>query len=192
MANIPEFISVLRRIRDEIYPEVEATYENAVVLKAAIDAGLIELNEDLGLFAIDYTDFKAKYTQIDALVSYAATSAGTSSTNANAAAASALTAITKSNEIKGITARIGRRIAAIRWCHRQCHTGCHSRATARVWHLDRPACIRADRRARVGGVCGLQEETVALPGAIVLRLDRTALALPAMFQPGHLAGTNET
>ena len=32
MANIPEFISVLRRIRDEIYPEVEATYENAVAL----------------------------------------------------------------------------------------------------------------------------------------------------------------
>ena len=105
MANIPEFISVLRRIRDEIYPEVEATYEHAVLLKQAIDAGLIEFNEDLGLFAIDYTDFKAKYTQIDALVSSAATSAGTSSANANAAAASASTAITKSNEIKGITAQ---------------------------------------------------------------------------------------
>ena len=105
MANIPEFISVLRRIRDEIYPEVEATYENAVALKAAVDAGMIELNEDLGLFAIDYTDFKAKYTQIDALVSSAATSAGASSANATAAAASALTATTKSNEIKGITAQ---------------------------------------------------------------------------------------
>ena len=105
MANIPEFISVLRKIRDEIYPEVEVTYEHAVALKDAVDAGLIELNEDLGLFAIDYTDFKAKYTQIDGLVSSAATSAGTSSANANAAAASALTAITKSNEIKGITAQ---------------------------------------------------------------------------------------
>ena len=105
MANIPEFISVLRRIRDEIYPEVEATYDNAVVLKDAVDAGLIELNEDLGLFAIDYTDFKTKYTKIDGLISSAATSAGTSSANANAAAASALTAITKSNEIKGITAQ---------------------------------------------------------------------------------------
>ena len=103
--NIAEFISVLRRIRDEIYPEVEATYENAVLLKQAIDAGLIKFNKDLGLFAIDYTDFKAKYTQIDGLVLSAAQSAGTSSANANAAAASALTATTKSNEIKGITAQ---------------------------------------------------------------------------------------
>ena len=47
MANIPEFISVLRKIRDEIYPEVEATYENALILKAAIEAGQIQLDEDL-------------------------------------------------------------------------------------------------------------------------------------------------
>lgn len=33
MANIPEFISVLRRIRDEIYPEVEEMYENTATLK---------------------------------------------------------------------------------------------------------------------------------------------------------------
>ena len=34
MANIPEFISVLRRIRDEIYPEVEEMYENTGTLKS--------------------------------------------------------------------------------------------------------------------------------------------------------------
>lgn len=33
MANIPEFISVLRRIRDVIYPEVEEMYENTAILK---------------------------------------------------------------------------------------------------------------------------------------------------------------
>ena len=34
MANIPEFISVLRRIRDVIYPRVEAIYENTAILES--------------------------------------------------------------------------------------------------------------------------------------------------------------
>ena len=34
MANIPEFISVLRRIRDEIYPKVEEMYESTAILES--------------------------------------------------------------------------------------------------------------------------------------------------------------
>lgn len=34
MANIPEFISILRRIRDEIYPKVKEIYENTATLKS--------------------------------------------------------------------------------------------------------------------------------------------------------------
>ena len=41
MANIPEFISVLRRIRDEIYPEVEEMYENTATLKSEAELSKI-------------------------------------------------------------------------------------------------------------------------------------------------------
>lgn len=41
MANIPEFISVLRRIRDEIYPEVEAIYKSTATLESQAEQSKI-------------------------------------------------------------------------------------------------------------------------------------------------------
>ncbi len=41
MANIPEFISVLRRIRDVIYPEVEVLYENTATLESQAEQSKI-------------------------------------------------------------------------------------------------------------------------------------------------------
>lgn len=41
MANIPEFISVLRRIRDIIYPEIEVLYENTATLKSKAEESKI-------------------------------------------------------------------------------------------------------------------------------------------------------
>ena len=41
MANIPEFISVLRRIRDVVYPEVEAIYESTTTLESQAEQSKI-------------------------------------------------------------------------------------------------------------------------------------------------------
>lgn len=101
--NIAEFISVLRKIRDEIYPEVEVTYENALVLKAYIDEANITLNEIVTDFNTDYNLFTIKYSAMEANLIQSASNASTSSANAILAAASAATATAKSNEIKAIT-----------------------------------------------------------------------------------------
>lgn len=101
--NIAEFISVLRKIRDEIYPEVEITYENALALKAYIDNANITLNELVTDFNTDYDLFTIKYSSIETYLAQAANNASTSSASAISAAASAATATAKSNEIKAIT-----------------------------------------------------------------------------------------
>lgn len=98
MATVPEFISVLRKIRDVIYPEVNAVYEDSLVLKESIDVGKAEFDADLVQFNTDYSDFNIKKDQVDV----AAASAQLSATNANN---SAIIATNKSNEIKAITAQ---------------------------------------------------------------------------------------
>ena len=103
MANIPEFISVLRKIRDEIYPEVEATYENALILKAAIEAGQIQLDKDLTSFGADFATFISKSIEIEDSVEATNLNALSAANNASSAALSAATVTTKSNEIKGIS-----------------------------------------------------------------------------------------
>ena len=95
---IPEFISVLRKIRDVIYPEVNATYEDSLVLKESIDVGKAEFDADLIQFNTDYSDFNIKKSQVDESVLSA-------SQSASSASQSALTATNKSNEIKAITAQ---------------------------------------------------------------------------------------
>lgn len=95
---IPEFISVLRKIRDVIYPEVNAVYEDSLVLKESIDVGKAEFDADLIKFNTDYSDFNTKKSQVDASVLSA-------SQSASSASQSALTATNKSNEIKAITAQ---------------------------------------------------------------------------------------
>ena len=95
---IPEFISVLRKIRDVIYPEVNELYEDSLVLKESIDVGKAEFDEDLIQFNTDYSDFNTKKDQVDVAVA----SAQLSATNANN---SAVIATNKSNEIKAITAQ---------------------------------------------------------------------------------------
>ena len=54
---IPEFISVLRKIRDVIYPEVNAVYEDSLVLKESIDVGKAEFDADFAQFNTDYDTF---------------------------------------------------------------------------------------------------------------------------------------
>lgn len=95
---IPEFISVLRKIRDVIYPEVNALYEDSLVLKESIDVGKVEFDADLIKFNTDYSDFNTKKSQVDASVLSA-------SQSASSASQSALIATNKSNEIKAITAQ---------------------------------------------------------------------------------------
>lgn len=95
---IPEFISVLRKIRDVIYPEVNELYEDSLVLKESIDVGKAEFDADLIQFNTDYSDFNTKKSQVDASVLSA-------SQSASSASQSALTATTKANEIKAITAQ---------------------------------------------------------------------------------------
>lgn len=98
MAIVPEFISVLRKIRDVIYPEVNELYEDSLVLKESIDVGKAEFDADLIQFNTDYSDFNTKKSQVDASVLSA-------SQSASSASQSALTATNKSNEIKAITAQ---------------------------------------------------------------------------------------
>ena len=98
MAVVAEFISVLRKIRDVIYPEVNALYEDSLVLKESIDAGKAEIDADLIQFNTEYSDFNTKKNQVDVAVA----SAQSSATSANN---SAIIATNKSNEIKAITAQ---------------------------------------------------------------------------------------
>ena len=110
--NIAEFISILRKIRDEIYPEISVTYESALALKVAADSGLIELNQSFEDFAVDYQNFLSVSGEIDVKISEAEdlkNQAGLFAENAQDSAdeaqASALIASNKANEIKGITAQ---------------------------------------------------------------------------------------
>ena len=98
MATVPEFISVLRRIRDVIYPKINELYDNSLILKESIDVGKAEFDADLVKFNTDYSDFNTKKSQVDASVLSA-------SQSASSASQSALTATNKSNEIKAITAQ---------------------------------------------------------------------------------------
>lgn len=98
MATVPEFISVLRKIRDVIYPEIKILYEDSVELKETIDVGKAEFDADLIQFNTDYSDFNTKKDQVDVAVA----SAQSSATSANN---SAIIATNKSNEIKAITAQ---------------------------------------------------------------------------------------
>lgn len=95
---IPEFISVLRKIRDVIYPEINELYDNSLILKESIDVGKAEFDADLIQFNTDYSDFNIKKTQVDASVVSA-------NNSALSASQSAQTATNKSNEIKAITAQ---------------------------------------------------------------------------------------
>lgn len=103
--NIAEFISVLRKIRDEIYPNVEVTYANALALKEYIYETNITLNELMLDFNTSYDLFTIKYSSIETYLAEAASNASTSSLNAASAASSATIATTKANEIKAITAQ---------------------------------------------------------------------------------------
>ena len=110
--NIAEFISILRKIRDEIYPEISVTYESALLLKVAIDSGLLKLNQNLEDFAVDYQNFLSasgaidvKLLEANAFKNKAETYASNAKDSADESEASALLATNKVNEIKGITAQ---------------------------------------------------------------------------------------
>lgn len=98
MATVPEFISVLRKIRDVIYPEVNAVYKDSLVLKESIDVGKAEFDADFAQFNTDYDTFIIQKNQVDVAVTSAQASA-------SSASASATIATNKSNEIKAITAQ---------------------------------------------------------------------------------------
>lgn len=98
MATVPEFISVLRKIRDVIYPEINTLYEDSLVLKESIDIGKAEFDADLIQFIIDYSDFNTKKDEVDESVISA-------NNSALSASSSATIATNKSNEIKAITAQ---------------------------------------------------------------------------------------
>ena len=98
MATVPEFISVLRKIRDVIYPEIKTTYEDSLVLKESIDVGKAEFDADFAQFNTDYDTFIIQKNQVDVAVTSAQVSA-------SSASASATIATNKSNEIKAITAQ---------------------------------------------------------------------------------------
>lgn len=101
--NIAEFISVLRKIRDEIYPEVEATYENALILKDAIKAGQIQLDEDLTSFGADFATFVSKSIEIDENTALSTANSANAIAAASSATTSASTATLRANEIKSIS-----------------------------------------------------------------------------------------
>lgn len=98
MATVPEFISILRKIRDVIYPEINTLHDDSLALKESIDVGKAEFDADLIQFNDDYSDFNIKKAQVDASVTSA-------SNSALSASQSAQTATNKSNEIKEITAQ---------------------------------------------------------------------------------------
>lgn len=96
MATVPEFISVLRKIRDVIYPEIKTLYEDSVELKESIDVGKAEFDADFAQFNTDYDTFVIQKNQVDVAITSAQASA-------SSASASATIATNKSNEIKAIT-----------------------------------------------------------------------------------------
>lgn len=98
MALIPEFVSILRYIRDTVYPSVNKTYENAVDLNEEIKTKKNEFDVDYSQFKNDYIDFN--YSKIE--ISNAVISINQS---VDSASASALLATQKSNEIKNLTAQ---------------------------------------------------------------------------------------
>lgn len=98
MALIPEFISILRYIRDTVYPSVNKTYEDAVDLNEEITTKKSQFDGDYSQFKNDYITFNNSKIEI----SNAVVSANQS---AQSASASALLATQKSNEIKNLTAQ---------------------------------------------------------------------------------------
>lgn len=95
MATVPEFISVLRKIRDVIYPSINETYQESLVLKQSIDTNKAEFDTDFEEFSTEYDDFIIKKGQVD-------TSVASASNSALSASQSATIATNKSNEIKAI------------------------------------------------------------------------------------------
>lgn len=96
--NVAEFISVLRKIRDVIYPEVNTAYENAVDLNTSINEKKVDFDSKYSSFNQDYEEFNQDLIEVGNL----ANSAQASASSANQ---SAQTATTKSNEIKAVTAQ---------------------------------------------------------------------------------------
>lgn len=98
MALIPEFVSILRYIRDTVYPSVNKTYENAVDLNKEITTKKSQFDGDYSQFKNDYVDFKNSKIEIsNAVIS--------TNKSVQSASASALLATQKSNEIKNLTAQ---------------------------------------------------------------------------------------
>ena len=98
MALIPEFVSILRYIRDTVYPSVNKTYENAVDLNKEITTKKIQFDGDYSQFKNNYVDFNNSKIEIsNAVIS--------TNQSAQSASASALLATQKSNEIKNLTAQ---------------------------------------------------------------------------------------
>ena len=98
MALVPEFISILRYIRDTVYPSVNKTYENAVDLNEKITTKKSQFDGDYSQFKNDYVDFNNSKIEIsNAVIS--------TNQSAQSASASALLATQKSNEIKNLTAQ---------------------------------------------------------------------------------------
>ena len=64
MALIPEFISILRYIRDTVYPSVNKTYKNAVDLNEEITTKKSQFDGDYSQFKIDYIDFNNSKIEI--------------------------------------------------------------------------------------------------------------------------------
>lgn len=98
MALVPEFISILRYIRDTVYPSVNKTYENVVGLNEEITTKKNEFDGDYSEFKNDYVDFNNSKIEIsNAVIS--------TNQSAQSASKSALLATQKSNEIKNLTAQ---------------------------------------------------------------------------------------
>lgn len=73
MANIPEFISVLRRIRDEIYPEVEAIYENTATLESQAEQSKIKAAASAAASALNATTATTRANEIKGITAQANT-----------------------------------------------------------------------------------------------------------------------
>lgn len=98
MALIPEFISILRYIRDTVYPSVNKTYENAVDVNEEITTKKSQFDGDYSQFKNDYITFNNSKIEISNAVLSA-------SQSAQSASASAVVATQKSNEMKNLTAQ---------------------------------------------------------------------------------------
>ena len=69
MANIPEFISVLRRIRDVIYPEVESIYESTATLESQAEQSKLAAAASAGIATTRANEIKNVSAQANTLSS---------------------------------------------------------------------------------------------------------------------------